>query len=608
MQTAQRQLTAEAAAAAPPGRRRVLIVSASMGAGHDGAARELKGRLEALGDDVGIVDFLELPYLRFGAFMRWSYEAQLRLVPWSYELMYRMWYLVPCMWYPLAWFDTFVSRRRLRKTIDAMDPDVVVSTYPLASLVLGNLRRKKWLRVPAITYVTDFGVHPLWTHPGIDLTLTVSPRSAVVARERTGRPVEAPGPLVSARFRAELPDRATARAKFGLGDDERVALVVAGSWGVGDVVRTVEVLASSDRFHVVTVCGRDDKLRARLDAARLGTVIGWTDDMPTLMAACDALVENAGGLSCMEAYAARLPVVSFLPIAGHGRENAQWMSEYGSNRYAQTDDELFAALEELTVPGGARDRQIARARALFAGDAARAIDGAARRGTERPVVVPVKVPHIRRRVTGATAAAIMVYGGLTLGAQAVAGFGVGVAVAPKDAHDHVYLGVRLAADDLADPAVIDQMRTMDVTAIVDAHTAQSAPGGLRELAEAGVDIGNGGWGSGHGASLRWRRAQADVAKSAVVLRREAGVQPTEFAPGRRFDAFDQLWCRRRHQRLVAANDVFDPDTLPVELHGRRVYVLEGRDHDPAALVAALDRLDQRLDAEGLRPAPLAELT
>ena len=105
------------------------------------------------------------------------------------------------------------------------------------------------------------------------------------------------------------------------------------------VVAGVRLVAASDRFNVVTVCGRDDKLRARLEANDLGTVIGWTDEMPALMSACDALVENAGGLSCMEAYAARLPVVSFLPIAGHGRENAQWMSSYGSNRYAQSDDE-----------------------------------------------------------------------------------------------------------------------------------------------------------------------------------------------------------------------------------------------------------------------------
>jgi UDP-N-acetylglucosamine:LPS N-acetylglucosamine transferase len=35
-------------------------------------------------------------------------------------------------------------------------------------------------------------------------------------------------------------------------------------------------------------------------------VIGWTDQMPALMSASDAPVENAGGLTCMEAFAVGL--------------------------------------------------------------------------------------------------------------------------------------------------------------------------------------------------------------------------------------------------------------------------------------------------------------
>ena len=36
-------------------------------------------------------------------------------------------------------------------------------------------------------------------------------------------------------------------------------------------------------------------------------VLGWTDDMAGLMAACDVMVENAGGLTSLEAMAAGLP-------------------------------------------------------------------------------------------------------------------------------------------------------------------------------------------------------------------------------------------------------------------------------------------------------------
>ncbi len=52
------------------------------------------------------------------------------------------------------------------------------------------------------------------------------------------------------------------------------------------------------------------------------------------MAGCDALVENAGGLTSLEALRAGLPVVSFQPIAGHGRENTARMAEAGVSRLA----------------------------------------------------------------------------------------------------------------------------------------------------------------------------------------------------------------------------------------------------------------------------------
>ena len=109
---------------------------------------------------------------------------------------------------------------------------------------------------------------------------------------------------------------------------------------------------------------------AFLDERGLGTVIGWTSEMPSLMAAADVLVENAGGLTAMEAFAAGLPVVTFQPIPGHGRDNARTMAAAGVNRYAHDIAELHTALDELTTPGPVRDELVTRGRALFAGDPA----------------------------------------------------------------------------------------------------------------------------------------------------------------------------------------------------------------------------------------------
>lgn len=586
--------------------RRVLIVSASMGAGHDGAARELARRLEARGHTTKIVDFLDMPPLGIGSFVKWSYQLQLRLAPWSYEFLYRLWYVVPFLWGPLVAFDTWVTRRAFQRAVAELDPDVVVTTYSLSALVLGRMRKKGWLRVPAATYLTDFAAHPLWVHPSIDLHIAVSPIAAETAAQRTGTPAKAPGPLVNERFRTERPDRRIARRALGLADDERAVLVVAGSWGVGEVVSTVERISANGRYHPITVCGRDEELKARLEERGLGTVIGWTSEMPSLMAAADVLVENAGGLTCMEAFAAGLPVVTFQPIPGHGKDNAETMARAGVNRYAEDTDALYAALDELSVPGPARDELVARGRSLFAGDAADDVVELAQDAALPAGVKPFRLPLRRRIATGAAAAMLVTYGSLTIGAQAVAAMGVGVARPPHQAGARTFVGVRLTAAELTDPALADALVRSHITAIVDARTAQEAAPQLQRLASEGVDIANGGWG-GHGKGLRWERAQADLSKAGKVIGRHCGVHVADFAPGRRFDAFDQMWSRRSHERLVLANAVIRPGRMPDQLKPRKVYLVDGRRDAPEDVRQTLLDLERRLGSDGLVAAPLAQL-
>src|SRR5437588_4157171 len=167
----------------------------------------------------------------------------------------------------------------------------------MASLGLGAARQKGRLRIPVATFITDFAVHPLWTHPGVDLHMCVHPQSAEAAATRSGRAATAPGPMVPERFQADLPDRTSARHSLGFDEEERLVLVVAGAWGIGDVAKTFDTLLASGRYTPVAVCGNNEVLRRKLAARGRGHVLGWTDDMPLLMAAADALVQNAGGLT-----------------------------------------------------------------------------------------------------------------------------------------------------------------------------------------------------------------------------------------------------------------------------------------------------------------------
>ena len=52
-----------------------------MGAGHDGAAKELRRRLEGRGHRVEVIDFLDAVAFHIGPVLRWFYQVQLRLLP-----------------------------------------------------------------------------------------------------------------------------------------------------------------------------------------------------------------------------------------------------------------------------------------------------------------------------------------------------------------------------------------------------------------------------------------------------------------------------------------------------------------------------------------------
>lgn len=583
--------------------KRFLIISASMGAGHNGAAWELQRRLEADGHVVAVEDTLELAPFRLMHLVRWSYESMLRVAPMLYELTYKLWILFPFLYAPMAWFSCFIARRRFKQAIDRVQPDVVISTYCLATLVIGRMRKKHWLRVPAVTFLTDFAVHPLCVHPGIDLTLAVSPQSATDALANRAGAVAAPGPLVPERFIAAKSRRAEIRDRYGIPDDHTVALVVAGSWGVGDVVATVKELAAIADVHPVIVCGKDVALKAELDACGIGTVIGWTDEMAALMGAADVVVENAGGLTCMEAFRVGVPVVTYRPIPGHGLDNARHMDAADVSRFVSTSEDLAAVLAEVASGAAATSDRTARAEALFAGDAARDVLGLALRADRS--TVPFRRPRAPRVLRAAALVLLVAYAVMTLGTQAATARGVGVLHAPAAAQSTAFLGVRLTEEQIADPILVAKVAALNASAVVDGRTAKECGDSLATLRAAGITVANGGWGKGD--RFRWNRARSDVGRAGALVEQESGTEQSVFVPGRRIDAFDIFISRRAHQKIVRPDHIIRNGSMPEQMRGRSVYLIDGRGLSPAELAATLDVVNAELATGALRSAPLAQL-
>ncbi|MBU2667996.1 glycosyltransferase [Actinoplanes bogorensis] len=321
----------------------VVIFSASIGAGHDGAARELSRRLTAHGLDVVRHDFLDMLPARFGATLRDGYARQLRTVPQSWG-----WLLAamsgPRMATGAAGLSAGLATTRMLAAIEP-GASAVVSTYPLASQVLGRLRRTGRLDVPVAAVMTDPSVHPLCVADGVDLHLAPG-RSAADQIHAMAAPAVEVSPIVDPAFRPvrDRAERDATRRRLGLPADEPLAVVIAGSWGVGDVAATAADIARGGSALPVVVCGRNDTLRHRLAASGSAIALGWVDAMPELLRSADVVVHNAGGLSSVEAMASGVPVISYRCLPGHGTANAAVLQKAGLSPWPVTPDELNSEL------------------------------------------------------------------------------------------------------------------------------------------------------------------------------------------------------------------------------------------------------------------------
>ena len=98
------------------------------------------------------------------------------------------------------------------RLIRAHDPDLIVSTYPGVTAVLGELRRKGRLDVPCYSSITDLAGLQFWAHPGIDLHFITHPESAEEVEQIAGSGQRALGQAADRRPRSWPPARDPMRA------------------------------------------------------------------------------------------------------------------------------------------------------------------------------------------------------------------------------------------------------------------------------------------------------------------------------------------------------------------------------------------------------------
>jgi UDP-N-acetylglucosamine:LPS N-acetylglucosamine transferase len=575
-----------------------LIISAAMGAGHDGVAYELQRRLLARGAHAKVYDYLEMLPVRMGPFYRGFYQQQLKHAPASYEWLYGK--MDRGVIAPIAAYLGQMGKRKVRKI--ARDYDVVISTYPLACQATGALRRAGKLPIPAVGFLTDVDVHALWLHKGLDRNFTVWHGSAVEAIDRAGVPSHAVGPVLPDAFLspATAAERAEGRALLGVDATEHVVLLVGGSWGVGGIGTTARAIRDSGVGTPVVLCGRNEDLLKELDDEPGIVALGWTKEVRRLLAASDVLVHNAGGLSCLEGFAVGVPVIGYACLPGHGHRNSLAMKAAGVAADATTEVELTDEIRRLsrTAAGAA---MVAQARGMFLADPTDELLELA----QSPVTLSQRV--VRRAATrrlvvraGAVTAGVpLSITALSFGVAQASVHGVGVA----NSSQAVYVAALVDHDQVADARVVQALRRYAATVAVRHADNAPTPTDVQALMASGVTV----VGADTGVKSRNPRTLKNtMSNAAQAVANTPGVRPKVVclkAPG----IVEWTVARDHGVQLTLTKVIVRNGQLPTSLHLGDVVVLDERGRTATQVENDLAALQALSTTERLPQLPLVDV-
>ncbi len=313
----------------------IVFASASIGSGHTRAAIAVHDALaqQPSGESPVLLDAMQHCPAWFRTIYRDGYLAGVRYLPRAIGALYsRTDAARRGASHDRNWIarteDRLLARFRAREELRTAS--AVVSTHFLTSGVLARMRTRGELHAPLITVVTDEHPHATWLHRGSDLTCIASESARAVAIAAGLDPlrVVATGIPIDPRLAREPQARR----------DCPTVLICGGGHGLGEIATVVQsVLAAELRATVIVVCGNNAALRKRIEAfARNATsptdlrVLGYTNEMHTLMASADLLVGKPGGLTTTEARAVGLPMLLLEAIPGQEEHNASMLVGCGA--------------------------------------------------------------------------------------------------------------------------------------------------------------------------------------------------------------------------------------------------------------------------------------
>ncbi len=337
--------------------RKVLFISAPVGAGHIKAAQSIAAAICKKHDHVetklaNIFDFFNA-YV--GKNILSIYLKILAIFPQLYGMMY-------------GWGNEsslalvgrqIVSRylaKRMEKYILSYNPDVIVCTHATPAGIVSSLIKDKKLNIPVVVVVTDFVVHRLWVYPEIQHYIVANEKMGEFLNEHgiNNNCVKVIGVPVDEKF-LELPVKEKVISDLQFSSQVKTILIMGGGAGLlpmDEILLCCENIGIS--LQIIVVAGNNKDIYKKLKNLQpmlhnKVKVLGYVSYVNELMAISDLIISKPGGMTCAETLCTGIPMLIYRPIPGQEVANTNYLIEHQVALCADSLHDVQAIVKKLFI-------------------------------------------------------------------------------------------------------------------------------------------------------------------------------------------------------------------------------------------------------------------
>lgn len=322
-------------------KKTVLILTAQFGAGHISAANAIKDYILEKDSSVNVIieNFITASIPRMNKPMVKLYENNTKYVPGLYNYYY----------YLKKSFDSKhdISHKlytpKLIEFILDVNPDVIISTFPLAAACVYNFKIKyPSINIPTLTVVTDVVDSLEWIYPDTSMYFVPSLeiKNRYVQKGINPESIKVTGVPINKKFCIENKIKESNKYKI---------LLLGGGRGLFDIDEDFmywidEFIENNcNNIEIAIVTGKNKKLYDILKEKKPLKnikVLGFVTDMHNLLKEYDLMITKPGGATLFEGILSQTPVVVKLPKVGQEIENARFIIDKGIGLVYTNDEDL----------------------------------------------------------------------------------------------------------------------------------------------------------------------------------------------------------------------------------------------------------------------------